>query len=219
MKKKTAEKIYIFGTGGLSRVACSIINSNKNYTIAGFIEQKPKKVLNKKIYSLDFFLKNFKHLNVVLAIGENITRKKIYEKLKNKNFSFPNIISNYANIADGTKIGHGNIIMPNTFINTNSKIGNFCILNSSSLLEHDCNISSFVNISPAAVICGGCKLDEGVFIGANSTIIQYLKIEKWSVVGSASTVIKNIKKNTLNLGSPSRKIKKIDMNYKVFKIS
>ena len=44
MKKKTAEKIYIFGTGGLSGVVCSIINSNNNYKIAGFIEQKSKKI-------------------------------------------------------------------------------------------------------------------------------------------------------------------------------
>jgi len=217
MKKKTAEKIYIFGTGGLSRVVCSIINSNNNYEIAGFIEQKSKKIKEKNCYSLDFFLKNFKNANIVIAIGENSIRKKIYKKFKNKTFSFPNIISKHAIISTETKMGHGNIIMPNTVVNTNSKIENFCILNSSSLLEHDCSIKSFVNISPAAVICGGCKLDEGVFIGANSTIIQYLNIEEWSVIGSTSTVINNIKKNTLNLGSPSKKIKKININYKVFK--
>jgi len=219
MKKKTAEKIYIFGTGGLSRVVCSIINNNNNYEIAGFIEQKSKKDLGKKNYSLDYFLKNFNNVNIVIAVGENISRKKIYEKLKNKTFFFPNIISKYAIISADTKMGQGNIIMPKTFINTNSKIENFCILNSSSLLEHDCSIKSFVNISPAAIICGGCKLDEGVFIGANSTIIQYLNIEKWSVIGSGTTVIENIKKNTLNLGTPSKKIKKIDINYKVFKIN
>ena len=59
MKKKTAEKIYIFGTGGLARVVSSIINNNNNYEIAGFIEQKSKKIKEKNYYSLDFFFKKF----------------------------------------------------------------------------------------------------------------------------------------------------------------
>ena len=60
-------------------------------------------------------------------------------------------------------------------------------------------------------------LDEGVFVGANSTIFQYLNIENWSVVGAGSIVLKKIKKNTLNIGSPTKTIKKINKNYKVFK--
>ena len=217
---KSKEKIYIYGTGGLSRVVAEIIKANNKFKIAGYIDDNVG-INNYGIQSIssEYFLNKVKKANIVIALGENIERKKIYKKFDTNNYKFPNVISKYANIAKNTKIGIGNIILSSSAINNSSIIENFCILNSQSLLEHDCIMNSFSQISPSTIICGGCKIKEGAFVGANSTVIQNITIGNWSVIGASSLVLKNIKQKTLNFGSPSKNIKKINNNYKVFKLN
>ena len=213
------EKIYIYGTGGLSRTTTDIIKSNNKFQIAGYIDDNNLKKNNEiKSVSSKYFLDKVKKANLIIAIGENIDRQRVFKKFNKKNYKFPNVISNFANISKNTKIGVGNIILSSCAINNGAKIENFCILNSQSLLEHDCIMNSFSQLSPSSVICGGCKIGEGAFIGANSTLIQNINTGDWSVVGASSLVLKDTEQKTLNIGSPSKKVKKIDKNYRVFKL-
>ena len=209
------ENIYIYGTGGLSRVVTDIINKNNDYKIVGYIDKKSNK--NNNIISLDDFIKNFSKQKIIVAVGENIARKNIYSILNKYNHDFPNIISKNAIISDNSELGIGNIIMPNAIINTATTIMNFNILNTSSVVEHDCKLSSFVTLSPGSIICGGCNIEEGVFLGSNSTTIENLTIHEWSVIGAGSTVIKNLTKFSLNIGSPTKFIKSLNKDYRVFR--
>jgi sugar O-acyltransferase (sialic acid O-acetyltransferase NeuD family) len=202
-------KIFIFGSGKQALVAADIIKSQKKYKIESFIDKnfKVKKLLGKKVISEKFFFLNAnKKENIIIAVGENSTRKKIYDKLKNENFKFPNIIHKNSVISKDIKIGHGNIIMPGVIINNHVNIKNFNIINTGSILEHDCKISSFTSISPGTVISGNCKIEDNVFIGSNSTLIHNITIKANSVIGAGSVIIKNINDNSRVVGNPSRTI-------------
>lgn len=213
------KNLFIVGIGGQAKMASNI--ANKKFNIKGYIVSKIKnpkennKFLGKKIYEEKEFFKKFKKTNVFIAVGENIDRRKIYNKFHKYNYNFPNLIDDTAIIHKSVKFGIGNIVMPNSVINCYSEIKNFTIINTSSVIEHDCLLNSYSNISPNSTVCGQCFIDEGVFIGANSCIIQNIKIGNWSVVGASSTVIKNIRVSTLNIGSPSKEIKKINNKHRV----
>ena len=214
------KNLFIIGVGGQAKMAASIAETKFN--IKGFIDlninnsRDDIKFLSKKILNLKFFTQKYKNENLFIAVGENKDRKKIYNHLKKYNFKYPNLIHKSAIIHKSVKLGMGNIIMPNVVINPQSVIMDFAIINTSSIVEHDCKISSFSSISPRATLCGNCFIDEGSFIGANTCIIQNILVGKWSVVGASSVVIKNISNQSLNFGSPSKEIKKIDSKYKVF---
>jgi acetyltransferase EpsM len=201
-------KIFIFGSGKQALVAANIIKSQKKYIIAAFIDKniKVKKLFGKKIISEKNFFLTANKENIFIAVGENSMRKKIYDKLKNKNFKFPNIIHKNSVISKDIKIGHGNIIMPGVIINNNVNIKNFNIINTGSILEHDCKVSSFSSMSPGTVISGNCKIGDNVFIGSNSTLIQNITVKANSVIGAGSVIIKNINENLRVVGNPSRKI-------------
>ena len=217
MNKENLKKIYIFGTGGLSDVVTNIINNSQEYIISGYIDNiKKNRHNNKKVFTSSKFLSTFDKTNVVIAIGENSIRKKIYERIKKRKFKFPNIISKNSVLASSVKIGKGNIILSNSVLNNCVNIKNFTVINSNSLVEHDSIVDTYSQISPGAVICGNGKIGKGSYIGANSTVIQNIKIGSWSVVGASSLVINNIKSKTLNFGQPTNIIKNIDFNYKVF---
>ena len=219
MKIKKREKIYIFGAGGNASVIYETLN--KKYLIDGLILTNINEKINDirykktKLINENEFLKNYSDVNVVITVGENYIRKKIFKKLSRKKFKFPNIIHKSSIIDASANLGHGNIIMPNTVINANANLENLCIINTSVILEHDTDIRSFCSISPNSVVCGYTKIDEGVFIGANSTIIHKLSIGSWSVVGAGSLIVKNTHPQRLYFGNPAKMIKKIEKSKKI----
>lgn len=207
--------IYIFGTGNQAKVLFRIINSQKQYIFKYFVSDKMNKkiFLNKKIISLNEFMKIKENTNIFIAIGENSKRKKIFNLIKKKKKNnFPNIFYEKNTFLNNTKFGIGNLVMPGCLINNDVKIGNFCILNTGSIIEHDCKIGSFNSISPGAVLSGNCETKEDVFIGSNATIIHNIKIGKRSVIGAGTVITKNIGDNSRIVGNPSRKIKQ-KINY------
>ena len=212
-------KIYIFGAGGNTSVIYNYVS--KKYKIEGLVVNdvgvkiKDERLRNIKKISEENFIKKYDKVNVLISIGENYTRQKIFQKFAHKKFIFPNIVHDSVILDKNVKLGIGNIIMPNTIVNANSEIGNFCILNTSSIIEHDCLLDSYVSLSPGSIICGNSKIGEGSFIGAGSTIIHNIKIARWSVIGAGSMVNKNTNALTLYFGNPFRKIKKITRSFKV----
>lgn len=218
MISKKKKYIYIFGTGGLSEVISEIIIKSYNYSIKAYIDNGLRKTYkNKKVYTLDKFIENFENEEIIIAVGENIKRKFVFDKLSVKRFKYPNIVCDSAFLSTTSKLGKGNIILSKAILNNKSSIKNFCLVNSGSILEHDCIMNSYSQISPGTVICGNCKIGKGAFIGANSTIIQNKKIGDWSIIGAGSLVLEDVNSNSLNFGSPSQKIKNINTRFRVFK--
>ena len=144
--------IVIFGVSGHAKVIVDILSSYKNTRIAGFIDNSSNvgdeilgfKVLGKDT-SLKSLMKKFNFNKGVIAMGDNIRRCKVENKIKSlhKNFQFVNCIHKSAVISKSVKIGNGNVIMPGVVINTHSVIGDHCILNTNSSLDHDCNEKLF----------------------------------------------------------------------------
>lgn len=142
--------------------------------------------------------------HVVVAIGNNIVRKRVVEKTNHKftNAVHPSVIfSPYASMGVGNMILHGVIIQAQT------KIGNHVILNTGAQVDHDCVINDYVHISPGAILCGTVAIGEGAFIGARAVIIPGKKIGAWTTVGAGAVVINDIPDYAVAVGNPARVIK------------
>jgi sugar O-acyltransferase (sialic acid O-acetyltransferase NeuD family) len=143
--------------------------------------------------------------NFFIAIGDNQTRRKIYENLSIKNLNPINAIHPSAIICPTAIIGkYGVLVSAGTIINPLSKIGNAVICNTGSIIEHDCIIGDFAHIAPGTILCGNVVIGENTFIGAGSVIKQGISIGKNVVVGAGSVVIKDIPDNATAYGNPAQ---------------
>jgi sugar O-acyltransferase (sialic acid O-acetyltransferase NeuD family) len=208
------KKFIIIGSGGL---AVEVYATLKNYygnkikkDILGFVSNEKKRIVidNKKILGDDNFLLNkISNINLVLAIGDVKSRKKIYNKLKRKKFFWPNIYSSNKKISiNDIKIGKGNIFCDNSLICPKVIIGDFNIINMNAIISHDCRINSYCNLNPGCVISGQVKIDDLCEIGSNSVIHQNLKINKNSKIGLGSVLVTNTKIGKTYFGNPARSI-------------
>lgn len=141
----------------------------------------------------------------VIAIGNNIVRKLVSEKVSNANWQ--TIIHPSAIISKDVSIGNGSVIMAGAIIQPGTRIGKHCIINTGACIDHDCVIGDFVHIAPNCSLAGGVTIGDGTFIGIGTSIIPNVTIGTWTTVGAGSVIITDQPDNCTTLGVPSKPIK------------
>jgi acetyltransferase EpsM len=197
---------FIFGAGGHGKVIAELIQGN-NFSVEAFIDDCPKtNVMNSiPIISSNFLETTDMKLSVVIAVGDNLTRKDISKRLSN-NIFFSCFHKN-AIISPSVTIDEGTVVMSNCVINSNVIIGKHVIINTASIVEHDCNIESFVHISPRATLLGAVTVGEGTHIGSGVIVLPGITIGKWCVIGAGSVILNDVPDGSIVVGNPGKIIK------------
>ena len=201
----------IYGTGGHAKSVYDLIKNIKKLYF--FDEKKNFFKVGSKLFDVEGGIKKIlsnksKIKEVIIAIGENKTRKKYYKILKKKDFKFATLIHSKSYSAYGAKIGDGTVIMPGSLINTDTIVGSNCIINSNASIDHDCLIKDHTHICPGVIIAGNVKIGKNCWIGLGSKIIQNCVIGDNVFVAAGSVITKNIKSNSFVKGVPAKYAKK-----------
>lgn len=204
------KKVVIIGAGGHAKVIADIIEKSGDI-VYGFLDDnieegtaiiKDYKVLG-KVSECDYLQSDYKDLYFIIAIGNNYTRKCIYERYTLNYYTaiHPNAIIGMESI-----IKEGTAIMANACINANAQIGKNCIINTGAIVEHDDIIEDYVHISPNATICGTVKVGAFTHIGAGAIVKNNLEITEDCIIGVGAAVVRNIKEKGTYIGVPSKKV-------------
>lgn len=196
--------MVIYGASGHGKVIADIIRSNDDQEKIVFVDDadKGKEFYGCKLYKTEDF--NFTDESTVIAIGNNLIRKKIAKETGNH----ISVIHNSAAISQSVSIGKGTVVMANVSCNADTKIGDHVILNTSCSIDHDCEIEDFVHVSPNASLAGNVRVGEGTHIGIGACVIQGIRIGKFATIGAGSVVIRDIPDGVTVVGNPARIINK-----------
>lgn len=210
------EKLLIIGCGGHARFVASTLIASK-IKIMGFIDLDPnfdpkEEILGHKVIdsieNIDrYILEGI--VNLFIAIGNNESRREIYNRLQNAGAVFPNVIHPLSSIADGvlTKMGDGNIVGPGCVLGADVSLGSNNIINSGAIVEHNAQIGNHCHVSLNAALAGNVSISDGVFVSAGATIINDISISENITIGAGAVVLDNLnKKNSTYVGIPAKKI-------------
>ncbi len=195
----------IFGASGHAKVIADILSSNGIETFGIWDDDETKQTFLGRI-----LLGNFQAFvaqnsdKYILAIGNNSTRKKLAEKLRETTLAAVHYASVLSNSA---KIGVGTAVMANASINADTVIGKHAIINTNASIDHDCTIGDYTHISPNAALAGGVTVGEGTQVGIGACIIQGVQIGKWCMIGAGAVIIRDIPDGCTVVGNPCRIIK------------
>jgi sugar O-acyltransferase (sialic acid O-acetyltransferase NeuD family) len=137
------------------------------------------------------------------AIGDNLSRAAVTKHLEGLGWQaatliHPSVIAaRKVAIGEGTYIGAGSILCPN------STIGRHVIVNTRVTVGHDSMLADFSQACPGAQINGFCKIGQGAMIGSNSSILPGKSIGDYAVVGANSQVIRSVKAGSTVNGVPA----------------
>ena len=145
----------------------------------------------------------------VCAIGSSAIRKKVVDKMleKNPDVKFGTVIDPSAEISDLVTIGQGTIICAHTIVTVNIRIGDHVIMNLDCTVGHDAEIGDFVTMYPSVNVSGLCSIGCGTELGTGMQVIQAKSIGENTVIGAGSVVVRDIPSNCTAVGSPAKPIK------------
>jgi len=210
---------YIIGSGGMAQEVAQLIDDINDYSdiniykLVGFID---KGILGTKIYNNysivgddEFIMDIDYNINIIIAIGNPLIRRKVYEKFKlNEHIYFPIIIHPSVNIKGIKSIGEGSIIQRNTTLTTNITIGKCVFINIGCVVGHNDIIDDFCSIMPNVAIAGNVHIKQSTLIGIGSSIIEHTTIEANNIIGAGSVIIKDTIPNCTIVGVPGKIIKR-----------
>lgn len=211
-------KLAIIGAGEQAKEIVWIVNSHEyigtEYTDVVMVDLN-EDLDNNIISEKKFFQSPIAEYEIVIAMGEPSMRKKMYDKYKNKGYTFTRIIHQSASVSTEAVIGRGVIILPFVYIAQDTEIGVNTLIHAGARIENDCKIGVNCMISSGAFVGAKTIIGDTTFIGPNSAIRDGLNIGNNVIVGMGSCVLKNISDKAVVVGNPSRQIRD-NINGKVF---
>jgi sugar O-acyltransferase (sialic acid O-acetyltransferase NeuD family) len=206
------EKIFVFGASGHAKVVIDIIEKQGLFRIAFLVDDNPA-LRDTDFYGYRVIGGKQELLAVrsqvsggIVAIGSNRARIAVAEWLDKNAMGLVTAVHPSAQLARGTVVGGGTVIMAGAVINSDTSIGKNVIVNSRASIDHDCRIGDGAHIAPGSTLCGAVHIGDGTFVCAGATIIPNLTIGHNAVVGAGATVIRNIPDGVTVAGVPAKAV-------------
>jgi sugar O-acyltransferase (sialic acid O-acetyltransferase NeuD family) len=186
--------LVLIGGGGHCKSVIDVIESAREYRIAGIIDIPSKigeKVMDYRIIGTDADIEKLssKYRNYCITLGHIKSceaRKRIFGVLKKLEVELPVIISPLAHVAASARIGEGTVIMHHALVNSAARIGVNSIINNKALIEHDVIVGDHCHVAPGAVINGGVVINNESFIGSGAVCVQQTEIPEGSFIKASS---------------------------------
>jgi len=211
-------RVLIIGAGGHGQVVADILlrmrERTGNVEPIGYIDDNSslfgKKLLGLPVLGSIADLAIIAHDAVVVAIGDNAVRHKLYEQLRMQGERFITACHPEAVIASDVIIGPGTMVCAGVVVNTCTEIGANVILNTGCSVDHHNRIGNHTHIAPGARLGGEVVVSEGTLVGIGATVINRRCIGAWSIIGAGSVVNHDIPDRVVAVGNPARIVRKLN---------
>lgn len=200
------KSISVIGYSGHAYVVIDGLYSN-GYSVTGYFEAEPKKV---NPYNLGYLgienEKTIRDTDWIVAVGDNLIRKKIIDRYPSAHVGLKTVIHQSALVGSHVEIEKGVFVSANAVINACAKIGLGAIVNTGAIIEHECIIGNYSHICPGTVLAGNVTVGACTFIGANAVVKQGVTIGDNVTVGAGTVVLCDIADGDTIVGNPGRTI-------------
>lgn len=209
--------VLIIGAGGHAQVIADVLlrmrEAGANLTPAGYFDDDPalagQTLLGLPVLGAIDQLSAVPHDMLIIAIGENSTRQRLFDALQGSGERFAVARHPSAVIAPDVQIGQGSVICAGVIVNPCSMVGANVILNTGCTVDHHNHIGDHVHIAPGVHLGGDVTIGEGALVGIGATVMPQRRVGDWSVVSAGSLVHTDLPDRVVAAGVPARVVRSI----------
>ena len=206
------QRILILGAGGHAQVVANILqrarDAGEPIDPVGYLDDNDalhgQRLLGLLVLGALEDLPNIPHDALLIAVGDNRTRKRLFDQLRRQNERFAIARHPAAVIAPDVSIGPGTMICPGVVVNPGSSIGSNVILNTGCTVDHHNRIGDHAHIAPGVHLGGDVEIGDGTLVGIGATVMPQRRVGAWSIVGAGSLVHTDTFDGVVVIGTPAR---------------
>lgn len=180
--------VILLGAGGHARVLLDTLRLRK-IKVLGLVENdeeafkhSPSKVLL---------------VNGVGSVRADARREAIFNRFKERGYSFLTVVHPSAVVAKDAELGEGAQVMAGAVIQTGSVIGKNSIVNTRASVDHDARIGAHVHLAPGAVLSGEVTVGDNSHLGTGAVVVNGIKIGAGVFVAANSLVCEDLADGTV----------------------
>ena len=208
-----AKPVYLLGGGGHGRVVLNALLSS-GVNVAGVLDPNLKVgdlVFGVPVRGGDEFLDQLSPESMLLVNGLGANpyvdnRKRLFEEMKTRGFSFDAVRHPSAVIGQECNLGTSSQIMAGAVLQNRVQVGDNAVINTHAIVDHDCVIGTHAFVSPGVVLSGDVLVGESAFIGAGVVMLPGIEIGVNVVIGAGAVVTKSVPDRWVIAGNPAIKI-------------
>ena len=205
-------KIVVMGASGHGQVVADILfqmwTKGREMELLGFLDDDPKltgtRILGLPVLGKLADLPATPHDCVILGIGDNAVRARLYAELTQARKRFATAIHPSAILAPDVVLGAGAALAAGAIANPGARVGENAILNTGASIDHHCVLGAHCHVAPGVHLAGHVNVGEGAFVGIGSCAVQGVQIGAWSVVGAGAAVTQNVSEGATVGGVPAK---------------
>lgn len=184
------EKLLLVGSGGFGRVMLEHVIDKYDCAFLddGDVTSADGVPVIGKTRDIEKLFPEYKKL--LVTIGNNALREKLYKRAAEIGYTFPNVIIESAYISPHAKLGTGIVILNNAVVQNNASIGDGTIINPGVEAHHDSTIGKYCLIYTNSVIRSLTHVGDRAWIGSTCTVSTGTEVEADAVIEDGSVVKK-----------------------------
>ena len=204
-------RVLILGAGGHGQVVADILwraaEAGAALQPAAFLDDDPA-LLGRTFLGLPVLgglaqLPDFPHDGVILAIGHNATRARLFDELAGRGERFITACHPRAVVAPDVQVGPGSVICAGVVVNTGSVVGRNAILNTGCTVDHHNVVADHAHIGPGAHLGGAVQIGAGALLGIGAVVMPQRTVGAWSTVGAGAVVTRPVADGVTVAGIPA----------------
>jgi len=205
-------RVLVLGAGGHAEVIADILlqmqSAGAELQLTGYLDDEPD-LVGRRIQGLSVLgpltrLPEVAHDAVIVAIGDNRTRFRVFSVLEQQGERFVAACHPSAVVAPGVQIGPGTAICAGVVVNPGSVIGSNAILNTGCTVDHHCRIEDHAHIAPGVHLGGAVSVGQGTLVGIGANVMPSCSIGAWTVVGGGAFVRSDLPDGVVAVGLPAQ---------------
>ena len=209
-------RVLIIGAGGHAQVVADILkcahDAGEGVNPIGYLDDDSD-LIGQTLLDLPVFgtladVVNVPHDALIVALGDNATRRRVFDHLRQSGEQFAIARHPTSIIASDVSIGEGTMICAGVIVNPGSVIGQNVILNTGCTIDHHNKIGDHVHIAPGAHLGGEVVIGTGGLVGIGAPIIPRCQIGEWAIVGASACVTKSVPAGVTVVGVPAKPLQR-----------
>jgi acetyltransferase EpsM len=205
--------VLIIGGGGHAQVIADILrvqaDRGDNVCFIGYLDDRAESLrpmLGASVLGTVAQWSSTPHDRLIVAIGDNGTRKRLFDAISGSSGRFAIARHPAAVLAADVCVGPGSMVCAGAIINTQASIGSNCIINTAATVDHHSHIGDHVHVAPGVRLGGEVEIGEGALVGIGAIVLPGRKVGAWATVGAGAVVIVDVAPHTTVVGVPARPV-------------